>query len=78
MPAVIGGLGTVWGPVIGALVVGPLAEVITELLRNPPSGLSFLQGLTGLDVAVYAGLLIVIVVFMPRGIYGTVSRWRRR
>ncbi len=78
VPAVIGGLGTVWGPVIGALVVGPLAEVITELLRNPPSGLSFLQGLTGLDVAVYAGLLIVIVVFMPRGIYGTLSRWRRK
>lgn len=77
VPAVIGGIGTVWGPVIGALVVGPLAEVISELLRNPPESLSFVEGLTGLDVAVYATLLIVIVVFMPRGIYGTLSRWRR-
>ena len=66
MPAVIGGIGTVWGPVVGALVVGPLAELISELLRDPPDSLSFLQGLTGLDVAVYAVLLIVIVRFMPR------------
>jgi branched-chain amino acid transport system permease protein len=78
IPAVIGGIGTVWGPVIGALVVGPLAEGITSILRNPPHVLSFLQGLTGLDVAVYAVLLIVIVLFMPKGIYGTLrDRWRR-
>ena len=77
VPAVIGGIGTVWGPGIGALIVGPLAELITELLRDPPDALGFLQGLTGLDVAVYAGLLIVIVVFMPRGIFGSLSRWRR-
>lgn len=78
VPAVIGGIGTVWGPVIGALVVGPLAELITELLRDPPGGLDFLQGLTGLDVAAYAVLLILIVRFMPRGIVGTLQRWRRR
>ena len=78
VPAVIGGIGTVWGPVIGALVVGPLAELITELLRDPPGMLEFLQGLTGLDVAVYAVLLILIVRFMPRGIVGTLRRWRRR
>lgn len=77
VPAVIGGLGTVWGPVVGALIVGPLAELITELLRDPPASLGFLEGLTGLDVAVYAALLIVIVIFMPRGIVGTLSRWRR-
>ena len=35
---------------IGALVVGPLAELISELLRDPPASLSFLEGLTGLDV----------------------------
>ena len=77
VPAVIGGIGTVWGPVIGALFVGPLAEVITELLRDPPESLSFLEGLTGLDVATYAVLLILVVVFLPRGIYGTLSRRRR-
>ena len=78
VPAVIGGMGTVWGPVIGALVVGPVAELISELLRDPPSSLSFVEGLTGLDVVVYAVLLIAIVIFMPKGIYGTLRDRRRR
>lgn len=78
IPAVIGGIGTVWGPVVGALAVGPLAEWITTILRDPPGFLGFLQGVTGLDVAVYAVLLIVIVLFMPKGIYGTLrERWRK-
>ena len=78
IPAVIGGIGTIWGPVLGALVVGPLSELIASVLRNPPEALSFLQGVTGLDVAVYAALLIIIVLFMPKGIYGTIrDRWRR-
>ena len=78
IPAVIGGIGTVWGPVLGALVVGPLSELIANVLRDPPAFLDFLQGVTGLDVAVYATLLIAIVLFMPKGIYGTLrDRWRR-
>jgi branched-chain amino acid transport system permease protein len=71
IPAVIGGIGTLWGPLVGALVVGPLSEWIANVLREPPAFLDFLQGVTGLDVAVYAVLLIVIVLFMPKGIYGT-------
>jgi branched-chain amino acid transport system permease protein len=71
IPVVIGGIGTIWGPVVGALVVGPLSEWIAGVLREPPAFLAFLQGVTGLDVAVYAALLILIVLFMPKGIYGT-------
>jgi branched-chain amino acid transport system permease protein len=78
VPAVIGGIGTIWGPLIGALIVGPLAEMIKTVLRDPPAGLEFLQGVAGLDVVVYAVLLIVIVLFMPKGIYGTIKeRWRK-
>lgn len=79
IPAVIGGIGTIWGPLVGALIVGPLAELIESVLRDPPGFLNFLEGVSGLDVAVYAVLLIVIVLFMPKGIYGTLKeRWRRR
>jgi branched-chain amino acid transport system permease protein len=79
LPAVIGGVGTIWGPAIGALVLGPLNDVTATLLRNPPEALSFLQGRAGLDVVVYALLLILIVLLLPQGVYGAIrERVRRR
>jgi branched-chain amino acid transport system permease protein len=78
VPAVIGGLGTVWGPVIGAAIIGPLSDVVATLLRNPPGFLDFLQGKAGLDVALYAVILIAIVIFLPKGVFGAIrDRWRR-
>ncbi|MDL4774057.1 MULTISPECIES: branched-chain amino acid ABC transporter permease [Thermomonosporaceae] len=75
---VIGGIGTVWGPVVGAIIVGSLSDVTATLLRTPPDFLNFLQGRSGLDVALYAILLILIVRLLPKGIVGTaMARWRR-
>ena len=73
LPSVIGGVGTVWGPLIGALILGPLSDVAATLLRNPPEALAFLSGRSGLDVILYAALLVVIVLALPKGVYGTVS-----
>jgi branched-chain amino acid transport system permease protein len=78
VPAVIGGIGTVWGPVVGAAIVGPLSEVTATILRDPPSWLAFLTGKGGLDVASYGVLLILIVLFLPRGVYGTLAERFRR
>jgi len=79
LPAVIGGVGTIWGPVIGAAVLGPLSDVTATILRNPPEALSFLQGRGGLDVILYGLLLIVIVLVLPQGVYAAVKRrWARR
>ena len=79
LPAVIGGVATIWGPVIGAAVMGPLNDVTATILRNPPAFLDFLQGRGGLDVIVYGALLIVIVLALPQGIYGALrERWSRR
>lgn len=78
LPAVVGGVGTIWGPVIGACILGPLNQATTSLLRNPPDVLSFLQGRSGLDVVIYAILLILIVLLMPKGIYSVIrDRFRR-
>jgi branched-chain amino acid transport system permease protein len=78
VPVIIGGIGTIWGPVIGAIIIGPLSELTTSVLRNPPAGLEFLQGKSGLDVASYALLLIIIVLFLPGGVYGSLkARFRR-
>jgi branched-chain amino acid transport system permease protein len=79
LPAVIGGVATIWGPVIGAAVLGPLSDVTATILRNPPPFLEFLQGRGGLDVVVYGVLLILIVLLLPKGIYGALrERWSRR
>lgn len=79
VPAVIGGVATLWGPVIGAIVLGPLSDITATVLRNPPELLSALQGRAGLDVIVYAALLIAIVVLLPQGIYGAIrERVRKR
>ena len=79
LPAVIGGVGTIWGPAIGALVLGPLNDITATLLRNPPPALDFLQGRAGLDVIAYALLLILIVLLLPQGVYGAIrERVRRR
>jgi branched-chain amino acid transport system permease protein len=79
LPAVIGGVATIWGPVIGAFILGPLNDITATLLRNPPPALDFLQGRAGLDVMVYAVLLILIVLLLPQGVYGALrDRWQRR
>ncbi len=79
LPAVIGGVATIWGPVIGALVLGPLNDITATLLRNPPAALDFLQGRAGLDVMIYAVLLILIVLLLPQGVYGAIrDRLQRR
>jgi branched-chain amino acid transport system permease protein len=79
LPAVIGGVATIWGPVIGAAILGPLNDITATLLRNPPAGLEFLQGRAGLDVIVYAVLLILIVLLLPQGVYGALrDRLQRR
>jgi branched-chain amino acid transport system permease protein len=78
LPAVIGGVGTVWGPVVGAAILGPLSDLTTTILRDPPEFLAFLSGRGGLDVMIYGVLLIVIILVLPQGIYSAVrERWVR-
>lgn len=79
LPAVIGGVATIWGPVIGAAILGPLNDLTATLLRNPPAALDFLQGRAGLDVMVYALLLVLIVLLLPQGVYAAIrDRVKRR
>lgn len=57
--AVIGGIGTVWGPVVGAFLIIPLSE----LLRGWLGG-----AMTGLNFFIYGIILILVVTFMPNGL----------
>ncbi|MFW0785982.1 branched-chain amino acid ABC transporter permease [Gordonia sp. CPCC 206044] len=77
-PAVIGGIATIAGPIVGALIIGPLNELTAEWGRTPPAFLDFLAGRSGLDVVVYSILLIIIVLVLPKGIVGTIKNWWRQ
>lgn len=64
--AVIGGLGTVVGPVIGAVGL----QLLAEYLR---------QRYLGLHLIVFGSLVIAVVVLMPEGLVSTLSQaWRDR
>jgi branched-chain amino acid transport system permease protein len=89
--AIIGGIGTILGPVIGAMVLVPLSEI----LRNPrglvqvgvlPAGSSVVafieQYLSNAWLLVYGILVVIVILFAPEGvlglIYQSVAKWRRR
>jgi branched-chain amino acid transport system permease protein len=68
--AVIGGLGTLWGGVVGAILVSVLAQALTTLSATP--GLPTTAGPI-LQYAAYAAVLILALIFLPRGILPSVS-----
>lgn len=72
---IIGGLGSLAGPVLGALVNKPLAEIIRGSLA---------AGRSGTSLIVYGSFLVLAIMFMPRGLAGVfhtiylklTRRWR--
>ena len=61
---VIGGIGTVFGPLLGALMVKSLGEVTKLITGDVP----------GLDLVIYGCVLILVVAFAPRGLAGIIKR----
>jgi branched-chain amino acid transport system permease protein len=60
---IVGGVGTLFGPLLGALLIKTLGET-TKLVTG---------GAPGLDLAIYGLLLIAVVGLAPRGIAGLLS-----
>ena len=58
--AIVGGMGTLWGPVLGAVALHGLADLTRNLFGELP----------GISMVIYGVVLILIVMFMPRGITG--------
>lgn len=67
--AILGGIGTVWGPVIGAAVLVPIQEFLRAWLGS---------SLHGLHLFIYGGLLIIVVTFLPYGILDWIKNWGRK
>jgi branched-chain amino acid transport system permease protein len=61
---IVGGVGTVFGPLLGALVVKALGELTKMVAGDAP----------GLDLVIYGLVLVAVIGFAPRGIAGLISR----
>jgi len=64
---IIGGVGTVFGPLLGALVVQAVGEGAKSVAGDAP----------GLSLIVYGCVLILVIAFAPRGLIGLVDSVRR-
>jgi branched-chain amino acid transport system permease protein len=66
---IVGGSGTILGPILGSF----LLELLGEFSRTV-----FSEGAAGLYLVIYGVLLILVVLFLPRGVYPTLLGWVRR
>ena len=64
----IGGAGTVLGPVLGAVVLHTVGELAREAIGGAP----------GLNLVFYGLVLLVILRFLPNGLMGLFLGQRRR
>jgi branched-chain amino acid transport system permease protein len=85
---IIGGVGTLWGPVLGALLLVPLSEALRANLiseglfrihvldRTSAAGAFISENLAHGHLLIYGILVIVVILFMPDGLVGLFRRRR--
>ena len=65
--AILGGRGTLWGPVLGAFIMEPLGNWVIGTF-----------GGSQIHLAVFGGILLAVMLFMPQGILPAVSEFLKR
>lgn len=63
--AILGGVGTLWGPFVGAMVLIPLSEFTRTYLGG---------GGSAVDLMIYGFLIILIARFQPTGLMGLLKK----
>lgn len=63
---IIGGVGTVMGPVVGSFIMTPLGEAIRAVVGS---------GYSGAHLFIYGVVLVAICIWMPRGVLPYLVRW---
>ena len=63
---IVGGSGTILGPILGSFILSPLAELSRTYFSQ--------GGWTGMHLIVYGALLIGVVLFLPQGAYPALRR----
>jgi branched-chain amino acid transport system permease protein len=70
--SIVGGVGTMWGPLFGSIFLVPLAELVRAALG---------QSYAGVHLVVYGAVLIAVILFAPDGFMGllrSLRAWRRK
>ena len=63
--AFFGGIGTIAGPLLGALVLESLQQYLTQTFSSQR-----------LYLIVYGALFLAVILLLPRGVVPSVSQWR--
>ena len=86
LTAIIGGVGTMWGPVVGALLLVPLAEMLRSNLlgdvlvkaglvsETSGIGVFLKENLAHAHVLVYGIITVLCILYLPKGILGLFRR----
>ncbi|WP_426392712.1 branched-chain amino acid ABC transporter permease [Variovorax sp. R-27] len=59
LPVVLGGIGTLWGPILGAAILVPLSEFTRSYVGGSGGGL---------DLMLYGGLVMAVALLKPEGL----------
>ena len=65
---IIGGIGTLFGPILGAAVLTVLSDAITEVLAH------YGWEIPGIKQVFYGLVLLLVIMFLPHGIWPVVAR----
>lgn len=65
---IVGGSGTLWGPVVGAAILMPLNQFFRTALSS----------YSGLATVIYGVTLAVMVFFAPGGVLGVINKYRSK
>lgn len=68
IPAIIGGVGTVWGPILGSMALMGISELSSILFAH----------YSGMNMMVYGLVLIIVIIYLPEGIMGWIENRRTR
>lgn len=76
---IAGGMWVMLGPTVGAVFTQVLSEVLRVSIQSSKTLESiFGSSVLALDTLIYGLLLILFIIYMPKGILGTLLEWREK
>lgn len=68
VPCIIGGSGTLYGPILGALLIIPLQEICNSAFTS----------ISGINMILYGVMIAAFIIFCPDGIYGRIIKFANK